>query len=185
MKTFDLLLTITNILCDTCIINVRLSSNNATQAAHITDLERQVLAVDEDNLRLREFVHKEGILLPKHLRAPPLRSGSSPKAAAVRASAASTSSFSSANLHSTPSSAAGGGAKSRTTIARWQRGGDEGYVEEVDVDVVDVSTSRHYAEERPGGVAAGGGVLMMPKKSSAALSSSSRIGWTLLYFDKV
>lgn len=148
----------------------RLTTNNAAQAAHIAELDRQILAIDEDNLRLREFIQKEGILLPKHLRIAPQRAGStsSPKAATSRGFGGG----------------AGSGGKARSIASSRAYYGEEGYVEEVDVDVVEnVSSSRHYADGGAAAVAQAAAptktlstTLGMPKNSSTVQSSTSRPG---------
>jgi hypothetical protein len=148
----------------------RLTTNNAAQAAHIAELDQQMLAVDEDNLRLREFIHREGILLPKHLRAAPQRgSGSSPKAGGgLRGSSVGAS-----------SGGSGAGGKGRTAGGGRGYHGEEGYVEEVDVDVVDVSSSRHYADVTSATAKTSprmSSTAIMPKKSAPVLSASSRAG---------
>jgi hypothetical protein len=151
----------------------RLTTNNAAQAAHIAELDQQMLAVDEDNLRLREFIHREGILLPKHLRAAPQRgSGSSPKAGGgLRGSGVGAS-----------SGGVSAGGKGRTAGGGRGYHGEEGYVEEVDVDVVDVSSSRHYADATSATAKTSprmSSTAIMPKKSAPALSATSRAGKTL------
>jgi hypothetical protein len=139
----------------------------------------QLLALEHEKIQLLEFISGQGLLLPKNLRSalqrtPLYRANSNTD---VTASAAGGSNK--ATIRGSPAAQDALRGKTAGASARDRKPyGDDGYVEEVDVDVVDASTSRYTADAQV--FASASGALGPPKKSAVKPTPSPKSGMPMV-----
>lgn len=128
----------------------------------------------------------QGLLLPKNLRSAlqrtPLYRASSGADSSSNVPTATGAGSGKTSTRGSPAALDVLRGKTAGASARDRRAyGEEGYAEEVDVDVVDASSSRHYADSQVF-ASTSSGVLGPPKKTALKPTASPRSGYTLCRF---
>jgi hypothetical protein len=135
--------------------------------------------LEHEKIQLLEFISGQGLLLPKNLRSALQRTPlyRAPSSSDVTTGAAAGSA---GKASARGSVGAQDALRGKTAGASARKAyGDEGYVEEVDVDVVDASTSRYTADAQV--FSSTSGALGPPKKSAVKPTASPKSGTHLAH----
>lgn len=167
----------------------RLYSLIKDHTTHIEETEKQLLALENEKIQLLEFIGENHLLLPKHLRSTlqrtplyrPPNSPTSPSKTIMRGGSVSTIASSKSNAYTVAMDTLRG--KSAASRDR-NLHSNSGYAEEVDVDVVESSSSNYFAETQITALSTTDR-LGPPKKSYEFKESTSSKTGLVLYVKQI